>query len=135
MDPMDAIEQTVHIQDWPHLLSAGVLVLMRVSGILAFTPILGSSAIAPRIKAGFAFALTVLLTPPVSLLADPARLSLDACSILGELGIGLSLGLFLMLLTESLAFAGMLIGMQFSFSLVNLLDPNTMVETPVLGRC
>lgn len=25
-------------------------------------------------------------------------------------------------------------GMQFSFSLVNLLDPNSMIETPVLGQ-
>src|SRR5271168_5275994 len=98
------------IQDWPHLLCAGVLVLMRVSGILVFAPIFNSPAIAPRIKVGFAFAMTLLLTPPVSVLADPARLTLDACSIVGELGVGLSLGLFLMLLTESLAFAGMLIG-------------------------
>jgi flagellar biosynthetic protein FliR len=137
MNPIDAVnsmEPSLHIQDWSHLLTAGVLVLMRVSGILVFAPIFSSTAIAPRIKAGLAFAITVLLTPPVSLLADPARVTLDARSILGELGVGLSLGLFLMLLTESLAFAGMLIGMQFSFSLVNLLDPNTMVETPVLGQ-
>ena len=31
-------------------------------------------------------------------------------------------------------FAGTLLGMSFSFSLVNLLDPNTQVETPVLGQ-
>jgi flagellar biosynthetic protein FliR len=31
-------------------------------------------------------------------------------------------------------FAGMLLGMQFSFSLVNLLDPNSKIETPVLGQ-
>ena len=29
---------------------------------------------------------------------------------------------------------GNLLGCQFSFSLVNLLDPNTMMETPVLGQ-
>jgi flagellar biosynthetic protein FliR len=121
------------VHDWPQFLAAGVLVLMRVSGLLAFAPIFGSSAIAPRIKAGMAFAITLLLAPTVTVVPG-ARASLDASAILGELGIGMALGLFLMLLTESLAFAGMLIGMQFSFSLVNLLDPNTMIETPVLGQ-
>jgi flagellar biosynthesis protein FliR len=118
---------------WPHFLTAAVLVLMRVSGLLAFAPIFSSTAIAPRIKAGLAFALTLLLVLPVSAVAG-ARLTLDASAILGELAVGMALGLFLLLLTEGLAFAGMLIGMQFSFSLVNLLDPNTMVETPVLGQ-
>jgi flagellar biosynthesis protein FliR len=121
------------VRDWPQFLTAGVLVLMRVSGLLAFAPIFSSSSIAPRIKAGMAFAITLLLAPTVTVVAG-ARASLDASAILGELGIGVALGLFLMLLTESLAFAGMLIGMQFSFSLVNLLDPNTMIETPVLGQ-
>jgi flagellar biosynthesis protein FliR len=119
--------------DWPHYLTAAVLVLLRVSGLLAFAPIFSSTAIAPRIKAGLAIAMTVLLTPPVAAIAG-ARLTLDTRAILGELGVGITFGLFLLLLTESLAFAGMLIGMQFSFSLVNLLDPNTMIETPVLGQ-
>jgi len=53
---------------------------------------------------------------------------------LGELGVGLVFGLSLMLLNEALAFAGTLLGLQFSFSLVNLLDPNSMIETAVLGQ-
>jgi flagellar biosynthesis protein FliR len=37
-------------------------------------------------------------------------------------------------LNEALTFAGTLLGLQFSFSLVNLLDPNSMIETAVLGQ-
>ena len=37
-------------------------------------------------------------------------------------------------MNEALTFAGALLGMQFSFSLVNLMDPNSKVETPVLGQ-
>jgi flagellar biosynthetic protein FliR len=54
--------------------------------------------------------------------------------VLGELGVGLIFGLSLSLLNESLEFAGALLGVEFSFSLVNLLDPNSMVETAVLGQ-
>ena len=55
-------------------------------------------------------------------------------ALLGELGVGLLFGLSLMLLNEALTFAGTLLGLQFSFSLVNLLDPNSMIETAVLGQ-
>jgi flagellar biosynthetic protein FliR len=48
--------------------------------------------------------------------------------------VGLLFGLSLMLLNEALTFAGTLLGLQFSFSLVNLLDPNAMIETAVLGQ-
>jgi len=54
--------------------------------------------------------------------------------VAGEISVGCIFGLSLSFLAEALTFAGMLIGMQFSFSLVNLLDPNTMVDTPVLGQ-
>ncbi len=59
---------------------------------------------------------------------------LDGRALLGELGVGLFFGLSLMLLNEALTFAGTLLGLQFSFSLVNLLDPNSMIETAVLGQ-
>jgi flagellar biosynthetic protein FliR len=119
--------------DWPRFLIVGVLVMIRVSGLMVFAPVFSSVAIAPRIKAGFAFALTVLLSPAVSAVPD-ARPLLDMMSILGELGVGLVFGLSLTMLNEALMFAGTLLGMQFSFSLVNLLDPNSKVETPVLGQ-
>jgi flagellar biosynthetic protein FliR len=121
------------IPDWSQFLTVAVLVMIRVSGLMLFAPIFSSAAIPPRIKAGFVFALTVLLAPAVSTVPD-ARPSLDMMAILGELGVGLVFGLSLMMLNEALLFAGTLLGMQFSFSLVNLLDPNSKIETPVLGQ-
>jgi flagellar biosynthetic protein FliR len=100
------------LSSWGQYLSAAVLVAVRLSGLMIFAPVFSSAAIAPRIKAGFVLAMTMLLAPVV----------------------GLLFGLCLTMLTESLLFAGSLIGMSFSFSLVNLLDPNTRVETPVLGQ-
>jgi flagellar biosynthetic protein FliR len=78
-------------------------------------------------------ALTVLIAPAVAAVPG-ARATLDATAVLGELGVGLVFGLSLSLLNEALMFAGALLGMQFSFSLVNLMDPNSKVETPVLGQ-
>jgi flagellar biosynthetic protein FliR len=119
--------------DWEQFLTAGLLVMIRLSGLMIFAPFFSSSAIAPRIKAGFLFAITVLLAPAVAAV-PAARPALDMSAVLGELGVGLVFGLSLMLLNEALLFAGTLLGMQFSFSLVNLMDPNSMIETPVLGQ-
>jgi len=121
------------MEDWPQYLTAAMLVLVRLSGLMVFAPLFSSAAIAPRIKAGFVIAMTVLLAPAVTSIPN-ARVTLDMKAVLGELGVGLVFGFSLTLLNEALSFAGTLLGMEFSFSLVNLMDPNSMVETPVLGQ-
>jgi flagellar biosynthetic protein FliR len=121
------------IEDWPQYLASALLVMFRLSGLMVFAPVFSSAAISPRLKAGFVIAVTVLLAPAVAVVAG-ARPSLDMTSILGELGVGLVFGLSLSLMNETLMFAGALLGMEFSFSLVNLMDPNSKVETPVLGQ-
>jgi flagellar biosynthetic protein FliR len=126
-------EVTGLITEWPQYLTAAILVSVRLSGVMVFAPVFSSSAIAPRIKAGFVIAMTVLLAPVVAT-APGARAVLDGRALLGELSVGLVFGLSLMLLNEALTFAGTLLGLQFSFSLVNLLDPNSMIETAVLGQ-
>ena len=126
-------EASALIRDWPQYLTAAVLVMVRLSGVMVFAPMFSSAAIAPRIKAGFVIAMTVLLAPAVAAVPG-ARAVLDMRAVLGELGVGLVFGLSLSLLNEALAFAGMLLGLQFSFSLVNLMDPNSMIDTPVLGQ-
>jgi len=121
------------IEDWPQYLTAAMLVMVRLSGLMVFCPVFSSPAIAPRIKVGFVFAMTILLAPAIAAVPG-ARAVLDTRAVLGELGVGLVFGLSLMLLNEALTFAGTLLGLQFSFSLVNLLDPNSMIETAVLGQ-
>lgn len=129
------MELDVHglIEDWPQYLVAAVLVMVRLSGIMVFAPIFSSPAIAARIKAAFVFSMTILLAPAIAALPG-AHAVLDAKALLGELGVGLTFGLSLMMLNEALTFAGTLLGLQFSFSLVNLLDPNSRIETAVLGQ-
>ncbi len=128
-----AVLTTGQLADWPQFLAAGVLVLVRMSGLMVFAPLFSSTAIAPRIKAGFVVATTVLLAPVVGTLPH-ARVELDMAGLLGELSVGLTFGFALSLILETLLFAGQMLGMEFSFSLVNLMDPNSNIQTPVLGQ-
>ncbi len=118
--------------DWSSFLSAMALALVRVSGMVAFAPFFSSTAIPMRTKAVFAGAVAFLLTPLVATLPH-AQASIGFSSLLGELAVGLVYGLSLALLNEMMLFAGQIVGLQFSFSLVNLMDPASAIQTPLLG--
>ncbi|HUZ04237.1 MAG TPA: flagellar biosynthetic protein FliR [Acidobacteriaceae bacterium] len=121
------------MQDWSQFLIAAVLVMIRLSGLMVFAPIFSSQAIPPQVKIGFVMALTALLAP-IAATQSMGHLTLGLAPIAGELGVGFIFGFSLKLLSEMITFAGQLLGFQMSFSLVNVLDPNSSVETPVLGQ-
>lgn len=119
--------------DWSAYVAAGILVLIRVSGLMLFVPFFSSAAIPRVVKAVFTFVVAALLTPLAA--THPGAVpDLGLTSMLGELSTGLLFGLSLTLLMEMLNFSGQLLGLQFSFSLVNVLDPNSSIETPLLSQ-
>ncbi len=119
--------------DWSSFLVAMTLALVRVSGMVAFAPFFSSNALPVRVKAVFVLAVAYLLAPLVAALPN-AQATLSFSSLLGELSVGLVYGLTLALLNEMLLFAGQIAGLQFSFSLVNLLDPASAIQTPLMGE-
>jgi flagellar biosynthetic protein FliR len=108
------------------------LTLVRVSGMVLFAPFFSSTALPLRAKAVFVGAVAYLLAPLVATLPR-AEANLSLSAILGELAVGLVYGLTLALVSEMMLFAGQVLGLQFSFSLVNLLDPASSIQTSLLG--
>jgi flagellar biosynthetic protein FliR len=118
--------------DWSSFLGAMTLALVRISGMVAFAPFFSSTALPLRTKAVFVGVVAYLLAPLVAALPQ-AQVSVSFSALLGELAVGLVYGLTLTLLTEMMLFAGQIVGAQFSFSAVNLLDPTSPIQTPLLG--
>jgi flagellar biosynthetic protein FliR len=118
--------------DWTSFLSAMTLCLVRVSAMVAFAPFFSSTALPIRTKAVFVGAVAYLLAPLVAALPH-AHATISFSALLGEVAVGLVYGLTLTLLSEMLIFAGQIAGVQFSFSMVNLLDPTSSIQTPLLG--
>jgi flagellar biosynthetic protein FliR len=116
-----------------HILYRALPIGLRIGGIMSFAPFLGSLSIPARIKGAFTLVLTGLLYPvcavPEAVLTPFGWTRL----VLGELTLGLALGLCLQFVIEGAQLAGQLAGFQFSFSLVNIIDPQTNVDTPVLS--
>ena len=77
--------------------------------------------------------LTALLYP----VCGPRGLSLTAGGVVrvmfSEALVGLLIGLAVQFVFEAAQFAGQVMGMQVGFGLVNILDPSTQVDTPVLA--
>jgi len=119
--------------DWSTFLIAMTLALVRVSGMVVFAPFFSSTALPVRAKAVLVLAIAYLLAPLVATLPN-AHVEISFSSLLGEVAVGLVYGLTLALLNEMLLFAGQIAGVQFSFSLVNLMDPTSSIETPLMGE-
>jgi flagellar biosynthesis protein FliR len=121
------------MMDLSELVSGAVCVGTRVSGVMMFSPFPGGPSVPLQVKAGLTFAITVLLWPVVgatAAMSSPGRLLLSTGS---ELALGALLGLTVNFVFEAAQLAGHYAGLQVGFSLVNVIDPQSQVETPVLS--
>ena len=111
-----------------------LVVLARVSGMVAFAPIPGLKDGPPASRIVLALALTFVLLPawasaPPGDLASPAKLATAAAS---ELSIGLLIGLTVSVLLEGIALAAQMIGLPAGFSYASTVDPSTQADSSVL---
>jgi len=115
------------------VVSAVVLVGVRVSGLMLFAPVFGSEGLPVQLKAALTVAVTALLYP-VCPLAHLSPAGFGWVSLIGqELGVGLLLGLAVQLVVEAAQMAGHFVGVQAGYSLVTVLDPQTQADTPVMA--
>jgi flagellar biosynthetic protein FliR len=117
--------------------AAFTLALVRVSTMIALAPFFTSQSIPTRTKAVFSIAVCFLLVPSVAIAATKGAhggiIDLSFSGAFGEVAVGATYGLTLSMFNEMLLLAGQIVGLQFSFSLVNLLDPASEIQTPLMG--
>jgi flagellar biosynthetic protein FliR len=115
------------------LLSAALLIAARISGLVALAPFLSGTGTPIRIKAGLVIGLTFVFLSVEPHGTHPISAATWALMAAGEALIGALLAFSLQLVMDGVLFAGQLLGLQMGFSLVNLIDPQTQVDTPVLS--
>jgi len=109
------------------------MIASRMSGIVMFTPFLGDAIVPTGIKAALVVTLTALLYPVLVLRVPPALPERWPFILACELLVGIALGLTANLVFEAAQMAGQVLSVQMGYSLVNILDPQTQVETNVLS--
>ncbi len=104
-----------------------ILIFIRISAIIALTPILGDRSVPVRVKAGLSLLIAAILFPFVK--ADTAVMGFDLFSLFfrmaSEALIGAAIGFTARLLFSGIQLAGQLVGFQMGFSIVNVIDPNS----------
>jgi flagellar biosynthetic protein FliR len=118
-----------------HEFSFFTLVLGRVAGIFAATPIFGGKMVPMRVKAVLTLTMTLLLYPVIR--THIPQLPSDSVSlvilVIRETLIGISLGLVSQAIFAAVEFCGQIVGMQMGFSIVSLFDPTQGTQTPILS--
>ncbi|MBI3476221.1 MAG: flagellar biosynthetic protein FliR [Acidobacteria bacterium] len=114
-------------------LGALLVIGSRISGLMIFVPFFGHAAIPVRMKAVLMIAITAVLYPALSgrLQTPPVErwLWVLGCEVL----VGVGMGITTNLLFEGVQVAGHVMSVQMGYSLVNILDPQTQVETTVVS--
>lgn len=113
------------------IISGMLTIAVRLSGLMLFAPFFDSVVIPPRVKAGLVVALTVLLFPVVGHNIGNYTLTAWPLMALREFAIGAGMGIATNLVFDATQLAGQVVGIQMGYSLVNLLDPQTQVDTTV----
>lgn len=112
------------------------LIFIRISIVLFMLPFFSSRIIPILSKAGLAFIVSIILYPVISYKLNnfPETTWGIFELILSELLVGIILGLTVQLFFEGVSMMGQLVGFQTGFAIVNILDPQSGMQTSILSN-
>ncbi len=115
------------------IIGALLMIGVRISGLMLFAPFFGSMVIPARIKAVLVLALTFLLYPMLKTQLPQTTMSQWPQLVFSELLVGLAVGIATTLVFDAVQMAGQVLSVQMGYSLVNILDPNTQIQSTVVA--
>ena len=112
-----------------------LLILVRITGFIYTAPFFSLKNVPVRVKAGLSIFMAVILfyTIPSETIEYDGVIGY-AMIIVEEAIIGVLMGFFANIAFYILSFAGQIIDMEIGFSMVNELDPITMIQTTITSN-
>ena len=114
-----------------------LLVLVRISGIFIMAPFLGSINIPQYVRVGTALVISIVMFPSVDAISGtqpvPPTVIGYAALVLKELFVGWLIGFVAYLSFATIHMAGKVMDMQVGFSIVNVMDPSSGQQIPLIG--
>ncbi|WP_457748902.1 flagellar biosynthetic protein FliR [Sulfurimonas sp.] len=111
-----------------------LLLFFRFSGLFIAVPIFNHQNIPMNVKAAMAFFFTVVFyasMPPLAISIDVPTIIV---AILGELMLGLAVGIVLQLAYNVITFAGGQISFMMGFSMASAIDPQSGISMPIISQ-
>ena len=111
-----------------------LLLLTRLTGLVAFFPFFNHQSIPMEIKAGLVFFLTILFFPLATVAPfEPTLLNL-AFAVAMELFFGVITGLIVYMVFAILELAGQQISFVMGFTMANVMEPQTGLSVPLIAQ-
>ncbi|WP_022661881.1 flagellar biosynthetic protein FliR [Paucidesulfovibrio longus] len=120
----------------PNALLSFYLTLFRISVVLFLLPFFGGKSIPAPAKGALVLVLTLAVWPQLSFPGTlmPASGWEIGIMFLGELLLGMIMGMMVQFLFSAIQTGGQLIGFQMGFSMVNVIDPVTGTSEAVTAH-
>jgi len=115
------------------ILSAVMVIGLRVSGLMLFAPFFSSVSIPPRVKIVLVLTITAVLYPVFAPQISSVDVSHWPALMASETLLGIAMGLATNTVFEAVQIGGQMLSVQMGYSLVNILDPNTQVDSTVVA--
>jgi flagellar biosynthetic protein FliR len=112
------------------------LIFFRVAAILMSMPIMNSTSIPLLFKFGLALSASIVLFPLLNLNVFPGMTNLSSFVVgaVGEILLGLIIGMTVNLIFVGLQIAGQLSGYQMGMALAEVIDPADGEQIPLLAQ-
>jgi flagellar biosynthetic protein FliR len=112
------------------------LVFLRISAIVMTLPVFSSNSIPALFKIGLAISISLILFSILKL--DPlpviSHILPFAVGVIGEIMIGVIIGLSVKVIFAGIQLAGQLVGYQMGMALANVIDPSTSEQVPIMAQ-
>jgi len=112
------------------------LVFVRIAAMLSLMPAIGETNIPPQIRLALALVMALVMMPLVSdrLPAMPAATAALAWLIVGEILVGLFVGLTARLMMSALHLAGTIVAFQSGLAAAQSFDPSQGAQSALMSR-
>lgn len=111
-----------------------LLVFARCLGLFTTAPVFGSRNIPTPARIGLGFFISLLVMPGLSATPAAENLWVFAFLVLRETLVGLSFGFLAALIFSAIQTAGEFIDLEMGFGIVNVIDPQSGVPSPLIGN-
>jgi len=112
------------------------LIFLRVGAIVMSIPIFKSKSIPVLFKFGLALAASIVLFPLLDITVFPVVTNLLAFVVgaIGEILLGITIGMAINLIFVGLQMAGQISGYQMGLALARVMDPSAGEQVPILAQ-
>lgn len=111
-----------------------LLLFARMMGLFATAPVWSNKLVPVQMRVALAMGTAVVVSPLFREMDPVATLPAMVMLVVKELLVGMVIGFVAALTFAAVQFAGQLLDLNMGLSMVNLLDPMTNTQMPVMGN-